>query len=430
MYDNIKTIYPEKQINWLNVGIYYFLMMLILVSWNNPDSLPPFIYRITYAIALLSPMIMIKKDLLPIVLFTYIAISAASYAVSYMPTDGLNVTFILLICLFLSQQQIDEGLHISMPIWVLMAFTGLTDFFFADRLYSAYSFLILAIVGTRFIDKKNVNLIHWIAFSFMVVTIVLALEFMMVGNGFTITYTAGALTFIRKGWADPNYFGCQLGVGVLMAATELLYKGKALGRWLKIICWFAIILGTLTIVETASRGAILALVGGLLCLIMFSNINLSNKIRLFIGLVIFGGILFYSGTSNLLLARFANDAGDAGGRTAIWAIKFDAFIRSADIGQWLMGVGRTGGIALGFYEGFHNDYIAFLVEYGIIGFIFFLLFLLYPLFKSGIYTKGIVLSSVSYLMLCCVSLEPITAGYLFYFYFYLFILFVTQTDEF
>ena len=119
-----------------------------------------------------------------------------------------------------------------------------------------------------------------------------------------------------------------------------------------------------------------------------------------------------------------DEDGTGSGRTTICALKLLLFTEEPAY-KLLTGLGFRGGFMLGFVGGygFHNDFVAFFVDYGIIGFCLFVCMLLYPLYlvSKNKENKAIVTALIVYLLLCCMTLEPINAGRLTFLYMYIFI---------
>ena len=92
-----------------------------------------------------------------------------------------------------------------------------------------------------------------------------------------------------------------------------------------------------------------------------------------------------------------------------------AFSNQLSVLEQLFGIGYKNGMTLGFgfSRGFHNDYIAILVEYGGFGLMVFIGMLLSPLRKSN--NKVIVLSIIVYVAMASSTLEPISGGMIVYF---------------
>ncbi len=94
--------------------------------------------------------------------------------------------------------------------------------------------------------------------------------------------------------------------------------------------------------------------------------------------------------------------------------------------RWIFGNGYEGGYALGYINynggagrGFHNDYLAHLCDYGIVGLCLFLSVMISPLKSVGFKCK---MANASILFLCvnCFTIEPMTLGMVIYFIFWLY----------
>ena len=179
------------------------------------------------------------------------------------------------------------------------------------------------------------------------------------------------------------------------------------------------------LLKNASRGAVVCVASGIIIITLFSKIGLKKKISIAL-LVFFGIMLMYQlGLFGALEERVMHDEdGTGSGRTIIWAYKISLFFEQP-MYKLFTGLGYRGGFMLGFDDGygFHNDYVAFFVDYGIIGTILFILFLLYPLFiaRKNKKQRAIVTALTVYLILCCTTLEPLSGGRLPFCYLYLFI---------
>ena len=243
---------------------------------------------------------------------------------------------------------------------------------------------------------------------------------------FAYTISVGDQDFERLGWADPNYFSCIIGIGLLLSFYNLLNWQTARPKVEKYLYIASSLLSLFVVITSASRGAAFAILGSILMMLLMSNIRLGRKVgAIIICLVIF----FFAvkiGYFDMLFSRLAADDGTAGNRTLIWEAKWEGFI-SNDLFHQLFGLGIDKGRKLGFgqIQGFHNDYLAFLVCYGFVGLLLFLVVLLYPIFKSR-KSKPLIVPLIAYLLLVCVSLEPFTSGSLVYYYFYLYVLLVSR----
>lgn len=106
---------------------------------------------------------------------------------------------------------------------------------------------------------------------------------------------------------------------------------------------------------------------------------------------------------------------------------------NGDTFEKLFGIGYSKGFYLaipgGF--GFHNDYLAFLVDYGVVGLILFFCIVAYPLklVANSPSKRPIVISLLAFILICSMTLEPFTYGRLTYWYFYMLIVLLARWDH-
>ena len=176
-----------------------------------------------------------------------------------------------------------------------------------------------------------------------------------------------------------------------------------------------------------SRGALVCVVASVLVQLMFSKAKKIWKVLL----VILGiGFLYYLYANeyfDLLEHRFEAEDGTGSNRLLIWAMKYYTFIYNASLGDVVFGIGKDRGIGitpiLGENNvGFHNDFLAFFVSYGIIGLAFFVALILRPLRKmkwQSPYRTAVIANS-AFLILGSMTIEPFFIGvyplYAFLFY--------------
>lgn len=407
-----------------NTIIYYVFLLLILVTWTNVNSLPPLPLRLAYLIAVMVPLWKSKSLLAPLVLFTFVVISGSSYAVSYMPVDGLYISIVLALLYLKNKQSHDRlKLPVAFIILTILAFAvdlindGDVNFFFK---------LLAVILASLFIPKSDEDTLKFTTLTIVLISFVIAMEFVIMGGDFSQTVSTIEGEIDRKGWADPNYFGAVLGYGVI-ASFIALQKWPNMQKKVKYSIVITLLLSLYTILLIASRGIFLAIVASVLILFFNGSLSINKKLSLFF-MMLFGAFIFYQlGFFDLIILRFISDAGDAGGRTEIWLPRMTAFFNECTPLQWLFGIGTDASMTLGTnqYVGFHNDYLAILVRYGIVGFVC-LLGLLFKPFIDSCRDKGLVKVALLYLALCMFSIEPFSGGQWGCLYFYLYILVLSQ----
>lgn len=406
---------------------YYLVLLVALVSWTNSESLPPMPLRLIFMGAVMLPVWMKKSDFLPEIFFTFVVISASSYAVSYMPVDGLYVLITLVFSVFVFGKKKSKCIDVPISFKLLCILSLFVDILFSSGITSTLNWLSIIIVAEFFFSVKNSRQLGFLTFSFAIISLVLSLEFICVGDKFVTEVNTLDGTLDRKGWTDPNYFGAILGFGVFTSLVELIIN-KEIHKNIRYFYFVTIILSLYTIFGTASRGAIIALVCSSLILLFIAPLKISSRLVIIAigGIILF--IMFQLHMLDLLILRFQSDEGDAGGRTEIWIPRINAFFNECNPMQWIFGIGTDNAMKLGTNQfiGFHNDYLSVLVKYGFIGFISLLSLLISPIIYCRKH-KGIVFAGIIYLGLCMCSIEPFTGGQWGCLYFYLYILVLSQT---
>ena len=416
-----------KNINAKKVGVFYYLLLLIvLTTWADTENLPPISLRLIFMVAVLMPLWINKSHLLPEVFFTFVVISASSFAVSYMPVDGLYVFITMLVSVVVLGNSKVEKLEVPLSFKMLCLLSLFIDLFFSSSLVVTFSWLSIIVVGESLFDCQDYKRVQFMAFSFAIISLVLSLEFIFVGGNFITSVNTLDGDLARKGWTDPNYFGSIIGMGILTSLIELITNEK-LSRKSRLLYCSTIILSLFTLFTTASRGAVVALGCSSLILLWVAPIKKTYRLGIIFICLIVLFLMYELHMLDLLILRFQSDAGDAGGRTEIWIPRINAFFNDCTPLQWIFGLGTDEAMKLGTNQfiGFHNDYLSILVKYGFIGFFCLIGLLLNP-FISCRKNKGIVFSGLVYIALCMFSIEPFTGGQWGCLYFYLYILILSQ----
>lgn len=406
---------------------YYLLLLVILGSWSNPAVLPALPLRLLYLVALILPLLIKRSKYAPYIILTYTVISASNYAVSYMPVDGLYLLVTFVVCILtIGRVNGTHSLKVPNAFWVLCWLSVFVDLLFSSDINNSYKWISVALVSTCLISKDKSANLHLVGLCFAVISFVLSIEFLFVGDQFVRDVHTINGDLDRKGWADPNYFGAVLGTGIVSSLIELVINKNAEKR-LKWFYYVTILLALYTLFTTASRGAFVALAASSIIILFLSPLKKTQKIGGLIISIVVLLVMYNFHFLDLLLLRFESDEGDAGGRAWIWVSRLNAFFGECNLFQWIFGVGRDKSLLLGTGKllGFHNDFLAVLVMYGFIGLICLLSMLISPIIKS-VNHKGIVCAAVVYLALCMFSIEPFTGGQWSCLYFYIYILMLSQ----
>ena len=390
---------------------YYGLMFLILISWHNPFATPPELLRILYLLALLGPLTIKQPKLLAIIIPAFYAISNYSCFISYMRNQVLIYLAFPILALFLhSYGKTDKTSIIFLVFFII---TAANNFVNSMKFESISSCCLLVFLWFKFVPNSVNSYAHIFSYAFAIMSLTLSIIFIVGGSAFQMDFGAGG--FERTEWMDPNYFGCIVGIGIMASMIEILYN-RILKIPERILFLLTIGISFYVLILNGSRGALLATGMSLFLLLIGNGQKMSKKLLIICSFSIFIYILYMSGTFDFLLYRIELDSGRGGsGRTYIWQTKMMAFSNQLSVFEQLFGIGYKNGMALGFgfSRGFHNDYIAILVEYGVFGLMVFIGMLLSPLRKSC--NKVIVLSIIVYVAMASSTLEPISGGMIVYF---------------
>ena len=401
--------------------------MIVLVSWTNVDNLPPFFLRLLFLMAVVLPLWFKRSRFFVQIFLTFIVTSASSFAVSYMPVDGFYILLTIIMSIFIMSLKRTEALSIPSGLIILCLLSAIIDFGYSQTITVSYHWLAIILIAAYMLKRNDTPQLKYIVLSLSVVSLILSLEFMIVGDKFVSDVSTVAGDIDRKGWSDPNYFGSILGINVIATLIELLMN-NSLSRKLKCIYIFGMIFSLYALFSTASRGVFLALTCSTFILFLSTPIKWKNKVWILIGGVAVIFVMYYYHVLDLLILRFMSDAGDAGGRTEIWSTRLSAFFSECNIFQWLFGIGTNNSLRLGTGRvlGFHNDFLSILIRYGFFGLMSLAGLLISPIIHAPKRKKCIVFSAVLFLVICMNTIEPFTSGQWGTLYFYLYILMLSQ----
>lgn len=416
---------------------YYAILIVVFMSWTDPVGVPNRLLMIAFLFAMVIPVYLRRSDTLPMVLSLFIIMAKTGVSNSYSPTDISYYLVLVIIGMalfrpdninFTRPPKALIALVLFMVIINLISSTGTISRIESDGIISRY--LIPFIFLLFFYSYKDMReqSIHLFSFMFILISLLLTFQFVILGEQYTSSYES----MERIEWMDPNYFGGVLGMGMVSAILELRLNSNK-GMPFKITLSISIALIIATMMLNASRGSIVSVAVCLSIIVLFSNIKVHYKLLAVAAAVLFCGWLYNNGYMDLLQYRIERDAAGANvtnERTTIWATKINAFFSEGNLINYFFGYGRDRGLFLGYgrYQGFHNDYVAFFTEYGILGFCLFATFSLLPTFLAKD-NKAIILAGNSFLVFCSMSLEPFNLGYYAFFIFWLYLVTLTQLPE-
>jgi O-antigen ligase len=281
--------------------------------------------------------------------------------------DYVNIVFMTLFFVYLLFRRTPLEFRLTLPAFVIL-FGSLIAMLDGQALPSncvtiaqeaylfAYFFVLLNIIT----DERDLRILTllWIVFA--------AAE-----GGLVLSDLSGAISVRGQGtFLNPNMAGSYLA----MSAFLILQPYFKLNRMVQALV-MALMLGGLF--ATKSLSAMLAFAGGglVVFLLYWCRSDALRRVKLGIAasLIALGGIvaLLQATEVHNFLDRFQNSEE---GREVIWSTGLDAFLKNP-LG---LGVGPAGFVqevvvaggpwGAGRSKGLHNDYLAFLVERGVIGF--------------------------------------------------------------
>ena len=405
---------------------YYFLLLIVLCSWVSPTLAPPMPLRLVYLIALVLPAILKAPQMLVPVLACFTALGTYGISCSYMPTEKWIYLLIIAASLFIVSSRLKSCQRPPIIFVVFCLYVCFIDLVNGEELVNIDYSLLIVLISFFFVSKNGSEKYSYIL-AFMIITIILSIFFFTYGQSSAIEVSETG----RRSWIDPNYFGNVCGMGVVLAyniVVNRLSPNKSFSK----IAMLTVPMGMLLLVMNASRGAFLSMGLAIVVITLFSKVKIKKKIGIAV-LVALGVLVMYSlGAFDLLSERLMDEDDTGNGRTLIWEAKMLGYM-SGDTYEKLFGIGYQGGFFLaipgGF--GFHNDYLAFLVDYGVVGLILFLGIIVYPLkLVANIPSKRpIVISLLVFILICSMTLEPFTLGNLTYWYFYMLIVLFARWDK-
>lgn len=413
--------------------IYYLSLLGVMLSWTDTENAPNIILRVVFMVASVVPAVIYDKAYLAPVVICFNAITQNGFAHSYMPDNQLYYIALLSLSLLLFRPAKE---HVKVPsfIWAIFFYIIIIDIvtnFIIEKITLTF---IVAWLLFQFTTTKSERDVRLWSLSFIITSLVLSSEFLLNRQRFAELYFGIGLE--RSYWMDPNYFGMVIGMGFIVALLYVLkHSSKTLSKLsalaVMLLCIITMITSIIVLILNASRGALLAVSIASIMALSLSKVKKSYKMALIILMMSCLYLLYQDSYFDLLQYRIENDDTEgANGRYEIWEKKINLFFEGSPLNV-IFGNGQDGGLKLGYgniKRGTHNDYIGFLVEYGIIGMFLFITMLFKPLLKAlknMVFPTVVVLST--YLGICCFTLEPITGAYIPFLFFYYYIVLIAYS---
>lgn len=396
--------------------------------FRTSTAAPNLIFRACFMFAFVLPLLFAKKNMFPAVMICFMIVGTYGFAFNYMPYQ-MSIYFIMSLIILLFNQNKSNITYISLIYIATIILVFARNIF--DTIIPHNVSLCIATIGIFIIVSRNdinastLNMLY----CFIVSTLSLSILYLFNYDKFLLDYNA-AEGLERSGWIDPNYFSAIIGMGIISSIILLLKNNKNI---LKVILIVTIMIGFVVQVLLASRGALLAVSLSSLVLLFFAEIK--KRYKLLFSFIIFVFLLwmYTNNYFDLLEYRINNDTGGGSGRLDIWLAKLNAFSTEGNIFQWLFGMGFQSAFELsgisGRGVGFHNDFLAILCGYGLVGLIIFIYWIFYPLTISTANNRLYVFASLLYLLITYITLEPMSLGYLPFYAFYYLIFLLAQSHN-
>lgn len=395
------------------------MAMLYTFAFQNFISMP---IRIAYLAAIVLPVIFNDRSLLPAVITLFFIPADASTGYTMLPTQEYFYAAIALVALIIGK--VGSSGRQKVPAFFVAFFALVT---FMDLIaggmtritYSMVAFIpLLMCVG-----NECDSLLKVFPWAFIIGSVVAAIGLIINPETFMQAYdsTSG---FDRLTFSGMNYIAMSIGIGSFLSVVVFL---DAEGKVWKMIATAASFLTTMTVLLLLGcRGAMVNVVGASAVYLFMSDVEKKYKFWAIVAAIAIVVYLSMNHAFDLLIYRFENDLGEGGGsnRLIIWQEKIEAFL-SHPMG-WLFGNGFQGMFEMGHKVESHNDFIAMLLSYGVVGLGLFIKMLLTPLKNGG--NRQLVLCSLIYFGLGCMTLQPFTNGIFSFFLFYLYVLLLSRRN--
>lgn len=417
--------------------LYYYYGILFIVNlfaglrYHGDAST---MMRLTFMFLVIAPAFQHIR-LMPAIISLFLISSTAGYIYGLMPSQLYWYATISVLAVFsLSASHISLG-KVPTVLWLLLFHVTLVNMLDGMSIESiTYSMFIISCFYLIF-NKRNDEVISMFSLVFALISLSLSIMFILADPSESRSYSYSGLERVMA-FADPNYYACTLGMGALTSVIEIFRPVKKT-IYLKAFYIFVTFFSFVILILNASRGGVLSFAVAAAVIVFFSRIGKKGKSATIVALGLLIVFIYENDYFALLEYRLQNDTGGGSHRTDIWMYKLTAFTQDSNFLHWLVGNGHNGGLAIGGSQfgygagkvlGFHNDFVAFLVDYGLIGLSFFVGFL-YSMFRLARKNKSMRIfgyAALIFLIIQAMTLEPFTAGSLSIWIFSMYIMLLCQ----
>ena len=374
----------------------------------------PMAYRVIYIVLLFLPTIKFNYLFLPCLVLFY-SIAALSLGFTFMPTEMsyyLYLSIFMAIVGCLKTQKSFPGYPILLFsfLWVFITSSNVINSSSFEKIsYSLLCFIFLFIIAS--VNKQDIQrILIYVPFSFIIASFTGSV-LLLVNREFFIVQAGG--DYERLMTASINYSCTTIGIGSVMAFMHSLRPSNRLP--LRLLCLTSFGVSIVALLMLASRGALLSVSIACLLILFFSRVKTGYKIFGVLFIVLFALILYQNNSFDLLIYRIQEDDGTGSNRLDLWALKLASFRELDSNLEYIFGIGLERALHLGQTNNaiyLHNDFLAFFIEYGLVGLGLFVLLLVYPLLKVSKSLRITVLPFLAFIVTTSLLLEPFAIGFL------------------
>ena len=417
----------------LVAACYYGVIIGLLLFWSSGDI--PGVLRYPFAVLPFLPVLFVDKR------WFFPSLFAALTVFNNMPGDQfqynqlfyIGMIGIVFIYYGIRDRQIISPFEFA-PFVLTLAYMMVVDFATDNALLHCHRNLSVAVsamlaLGTSSQPSQRIEgQGRDCAYAFVIASIVISIVYWLNFDIYAEDY-GWKTDLIRSFYTDPNYQGCTIGMGIVLAVW-LLLNDKTVAWWQRILCVVGIAVPLVTVFTLASRGALVAVVGAVVLLVLVSDTRKGYKALVVLSGMVLVAYAYSQHYMDLVIARMHEQSMLTGAaRLFIWESKTDAFLSDTNPFHWLFGMGYRDAMELGQFKltlttsnvAFHNQFLAVLVTYGLVGFAGFVVLLWLPIHKAAKGNKLLTAVLISYLILVCMTLEPLTIGHFAFYFYYMFV---------
>lgn len=406
--------YTDNKINWWI--LFYVVLGVVQALWTNMSSFPPLPFRLLMIFAVFAPILFNRELVLFAIPFFMILRGQLATDYQYLPDIRTYIFYIgmlaVVFCIHGKAIKL-KNFRCFAPLALFCMYLFIIDILSVQKIGPYVTHIFFGLLLTFFIVKKND--VHILAAALIAACTLLAVYYILMYDLFLETWNS-VEGLERSGWNDPNYFSILLGMGYMISMLYLLnYLQSDLIIFKKSILIVACLVIFAAVVMTASRAGFLAVSAMSLFSLVKSKPKLKVVLFAFLIIVVFVGVLYKWGVFDTLIYRFLvqDNISTGGSRTIIWKRVCENYYSQPYLSQ-VFGGGYWHRAFLSHGHETHNEFLAILSDYGLIGLCMYIVILFSMVIGRGRYTKARAMATIYYI-LSVISLSPFQYVYIVFF---------------